>query len=348
MSCESHCDPADLKQEREADYRVLDAAGSHDEIGAYLGARTPLRVLPQRSPDEPDPDFALACLREVNRFHAGLAAEYRAYAQAKELPLDDVLRHVSLNVTRGQVGQCSTVGRRTAAGSVIVGRNYDFRYRQQLRYLVHTSPPGYAANIGTNSGLVGGRYDGVNEHGLFVSLHTVLSDRLPSLRPGIPFHLVVRIALEICTSAREAMDTVRRMPLFHSFNYFMADADEMYVVEGHPDGSQVMGGAMEVLAATNHFRHPDMLKHHGRRPFTCSHTRLSRLLAGASPVDEDSLRVLLSDHVAPVCGHHDGSATLWSAICDPAAPRIAYSQGAPCRNPHQALPWPGTWPRPGA
>ena len=337
-------DEANLHQEKQADYRVLNIRGEHHTIGQYLGQHTPLRTLPRRSPKAPDLDYAWACLRAVSRFHAGIEAEYRGFAETKGLPLSDLLPHISLNVTNGQVGQCSTFGYRGKAGQIVIGRNYDFRYRQQLRYLIHTAPPGYAALVGTNSGLIGGRYDGVNEHGLFVSLHTVMADRPEIVGPGVPFHLVVRIALETCRTAREAMDAIRLMPHVHSFNYFMADQHEMYVVEAHPEQVQVMGGRADILAATNHYEHPALQRLHGRRSLVHSRARLAYLSHPPQGWADDTYRTaqrLLSDHSVPVCGHQDGAATLWSAVCDPAERRVAYALGAPCRNPYQDMSWPG-------
>jgi hypothetical protein len=51
---------------------------------------------------------------------------------------------------------------------------------------------------------------------------------------------------------------------------------------------------------------------------------------------------ILSDHDAPMCGHTDGMAPLWSVIADLANHRLAYTRGAPCRNEYQDMPWPGT------
>ncbi len=339
------CDEENLAQEERADYRIFTAPGAHAAIGRYLGRVTPLRTIPQRTPDKPDPDFGWACLREVSRIDPGLEAEYEGFAEAKQLPLAQLLSHVSLNVTRGQIGQCSTVGYRGSDGRVRIGRNYDFRHRQHHRYLIYTAPPGYAAHLGTNSGLIGGRYDGVNEFGVFVSLHTVMSEHPKCIRPGVPFHLVVRIALETCRTAREAMNTIRLMPLFHTFNYFMADRDEMYVVESHAGTVRVSGGRTDVLAVTNHYQHPDLQPFHGRRTLTHSRGRLLRLRRGPSTWDSSDplqpIQEVMSDHSAHVCGHDDGAATLWSAVCDPGSRRVAYALGAPCRNAYCELAWPG-------
>ena len=344
MTTASHT--TDRAQERDADYRIFDVVGTHHEIGRHLGRSTPLRVVPERSAAPPDIDYAWACLKQIRQFHPDLEAEYAGFAEAKSVPIENVLSHISLNVTNGRVGQCSTVGFRTANGHIVIGRNYDFRYRQRLRYLIHTRPPGYAAHWGTNSGLIGGRYDGVNEFGVFVSLHTVMADRPRRTAPGVPFHLVLRIALETCDSARAAMNTIRMMPVFHSFNYFVADAEEMFLIETHPSRIQVTGGNASIVAVTNHYQHPALQSLHGKRTLQHSRERLAflRVRADARSTDEEPITVaqrLLRDHTTPICGHHDGAATLWSAVCAPAEHRLSYALGAPCRNPYRDLPWPG-------
>lgn len=338
--------PPDIEQELLADYRIFNLTGAHRAIGFSLGAQTPLRTIPKRGPREPDPDYAWACLRVIRQFHPGLEAELAGFAEAKGIPLEDLLPHISLNVTNGQVGQCSTLGYRTAKGQVVVGRNYDFRYQQQLRYLIHTAPPGYAAHVGTNSGLVAGRYDGVNEHGLFASLHTVMTDRPVAVSAGIPFHLVVRIVLETVASASEAVRLIRSMPLFHSFNYFVCDRQEMYLVEAHPTAVQVSGGRANTLAVTNHYQHPDLQILHGKRTLAHSRQRLAylrheadRRRGAADPVA--AMQGIMRDHSSGICGHLDGAATLWSAVCMPEEQRVAYALGAPCRNEYRDFPWPG-------
>jgi len=346
MAAFDNDNPRDIEQECQADYRVFNIAGAHRAIGQWLGARTPLRVISKQGPCEPDPDYAWACLKAVRQFHPDLEAEFLGFAEAKGVRFEELLPHLSLNVANGQVGQCSTLGYRTATGQIVVGRNYDFRYRQQLRYLICTTPPGYSAHIGTNSGLVAGRYDGVNEHGVFASLHTVMADRPESVQAGVPFHLVIRIVLETCVTAREAMRLICRMPLFQSFNYFVADREEMYLVEAYPSRVQVTGGRANVLAVTNHYQHPELQSLHGQRTLQHSRQRLVYLRREAAirhnaPDPFAAMQDIMRDHTVPVCGHLDGAATLWSAVCLPAEQRLAYALGAPCRNPYQVFPWPG-------
>lgn len=335
----------DLQQELEADYRMFDLAGSHHAIGRALGSQTELRKLREWGHRRPSKTFAEGCAAAVSRFHPGIMEEYAGFAAAHRVDPADLLPHVSLNLPYGEAGACSALVCRTSGGNLIAGRNYDFFYRQRMRHIVRLAPPGYYASIGTNSGLVGGRYEGVNEHGLFVSMHSIMANRPPAVRPGIAFHLVVRIALETCSTAKEAVRFLRGAPHIDSFNYTVADPAAMYVVEAYPQLTRVFEGA-GYLAVTNHYRDPNLRALQGRRDLSNSLRRLERLEAQATARGPESysldwLAAVLCDHGPPLCGHRDGIATLWSSVLDLTDRRVYYSLGAPCRNRYQELLWPG-------
>ncbi len=100
------------------------------------------------------------------------------------------------------------------------------------------------------------------------------------------------------------------------------------------------------LAVTNHYKDPELRALQGRRDLSNSENRMAVLEAYASGNEPDSfttggLKVVLQDHTAPMCGHRDGIATLWSCICDLTGHSIAYSFGNPCRNEYQEIAWPG-------
>lgn len=250
---------------------------------------------------------------------------------------------------------CSTVAVLTADGPV-VGRNYDFFYWATTRHLITTRPApppgppeaatpppqparwpdrgGPLAHVGMYDGLLAGRHDGMNEAGLFASLHGVRSAPPARRRPGLFSVLVVRIVLETCRTAREAVERIRSLPHLASYNYLVADDREVFVVEAHPERTRVREAENGVLAATNHFRHPDMVGL-GRKAPSGSVARyrfLSETAARLRPASAETVAGLMRDHKTPVCGHADGMATFWSAVALPAARRVSYCLGAPCRN----------------
>jgi Acyl-coenzyme A:6-aminopenicillanic acid acyl-transferase len=173
-----------------------------------------------------------------------------------------------------------------------------------------------------------------------------MANRPKSAPPGIAFHLVLRIALETCATAKEAARFMQEIPHLDSFNYMMVDANSMYTVEAYPGLVKVFEGG-DYLAITNHYRDPELRALQGRRDLANSESRMSVLEkfaaeAGPGGFTVDGIKSVMADHTAPMCGHRDGIATLWSAICDLTDKSIAYSFGAPCRNEYRHLPWPGT------
>jgi len=126
---------ADLRQEREADYRTFELAGDHATIGYQMGLATPLRPVEHWRDPATDLAFARACAQVVGRFHPPLLDEYRGYAQAQGRPWEEVLPHFSLNLPEGTLSGCTTLARRLPDGHLLVARNYDFLYTQRQRYL---------------------------------------------------------------------------------------------------------------------------------------------------------------------------------------------------------------------
>lgn len=355
----------DRAQEAAANYDTYIIGGTHGEIGNRLGERygtfgpTAAELHPEHA------DFARACRDEVVAIHPALVGEIDSHARAVGRSVDDVLWHYCLGVgapsapddeSGGAAGSasanCSSVGVMTAEGPVIA-RNYDFFYFETWRHLVTTQPQGAFGHTGMWTGLLGGRYDGVNAAGVWVSIHGGGCRPPAKSTPGVGFHHLCRIVLETCASAREAVDMLCSAPHLASYNYFVADAHEMYVVEAHPETTAVRTPEDGVLVCTNHPMHEDLLAmtetpilENSRRRADYLHRGAGRALStfasgkGTSGDVTAALQSLMQDHSVPVCGHDDGLATFWSAVCIPRRRELAYSLGAPCRNDYVAAHWP--------
>ncbi len=328
------------------DYRFFELAGDHYACGYAVGRATELRQLPPAGERASTLRFARACADVVREVYPPLLDEYRGYADAQGRPWEDVLPHFSLNHAAGEAGGCSSLAWRSADGHVMVARNYDFLGSQRSRHLLRAGPAGALATLGTNASLIGGRYDGVNQAGLFAALHLVQAETPGRIPPGIPFHLVPRILLETCTTVQQAIALLLDLPVLHAFNYLLADAGGFAVVEVHPTAKRVREGD-RWLAVTNHFQHPDMQKLHGRRAHAHSRRRaeaLQRFAQQAGVPAWSWAQGMLRDHATPLCHHERVLATLWAVIADLTARRAAYCQGAPCRGTFVELAWPAEAP----
>lgn len=342
------------------DYRAFDIRGSHAHIGYELGKADPPFAMQFWWAPPPAPPFAAACRDVVHDLHPHLIDEFDAYADAQQLPARELWRkscrvHLKARV-RPEHLRGSDAGREIAEGcstfawfgaeGAIVGRNYDYLPQQARRQRIRFTPDCCAhASIGARGGVPCGRYDGMNQHGLFVSLHVVMTDTPgeAEVRPGVPFHIVARLALELCVTAREAADLLERLPHLSSLNYLVADPRDAFVIEADPRRVRTLERDGDLIAATNHYRHPDMRPLQGQRAFANSECRLAFMLSQAgesqsagSPLERAER--IMADRSAPMCGLSGSLTTLWSCVADLGARRIRYAPGPPSEVAYEDVP----------
>lgn len=339
----------------DADYQTLDLSGPHYQLGLAQGAHTERFAVPAWWPAPPELAFAAECAAHIADIHPPLLDELRGYADGQHLPYTELLRGVCRRSMRLRApyapivypeGGCSSFAFVDVAGHVRVGRNYDFHPIQRVRQRVRLKPEVGRPSVGMRGSVPGGRYDGVNDAGLFICLHVALSVEPADLQPGIPFHLLPRLVLETCATTREAVDLLTRVRHLHAFNYLIADASgDLAVVEAHhlrirvlePSVAQDGISPKNFIACTNHFRHPEMLEFQRHRKLTHSHQRLGFLYQQANLTPHCSL---LTDHPSNLCGHSGGHTTLWSLTADLSARTLAYAKGPPCETGYENVSWP--------
>ncbi|MCS7061264.1 MAG: C45 family peptidase [Anaerolineae bacterium] len=339
------------------DYRFFDLAGTHAELGYLLGRNDPPFTMQPWWAPPAAPSFTRACAAVVRALHPPLMDEFEAYADAQHRDADSLWQQccrvdLKARFRMGPEG-CSTFAWHRR-GRAVIGRNYDYwpmqARRQRIRFVPSASGPSNAlhASVGARGGAPCGRYDGFNQAGLFVSLHVVMTDAPERVAPGVPFHLVGRLALERCQTARQAVDLLTHIPHLSSLNYLLADPTQAFVVEADPRRVRVREETSNgALAATNHFQHPDMRPLQGRRSVRHSACRASFLstqpahwLDDAHTVDEllDIAQAVMADRSAPVCGVDGALATLWSWVAELSTRRIRYAPGAPHVTPFVEVP----------
>jgi hypothetical protein len=223
---------------------------------------------------------------------------------------------------------------------VLAGRTYDFYTRMRTRHLLITQPDDGYRHIAMNGGLVGGRYDGINEHGVFVALHKVMADRPDQHEPGVPYHLLPRLALQCCRTAEQAADLITHLPHLSSFNYTLADPSGTLIAlecyPGKPVHRRVPSGCgNDVIAVTNHYTSPELRPLQRKRPVDDSIRRKQALeaIAKRDAAPWDATLAAVADHDGGVCCHREFGSTLWAGVFDLSAKEAAYSFGAPCRKP---------------
>lgn len=320
-----------LRQEQNADYRHYIATGNHYTIGKKTADKSGSLIRFGQRLNQTQIEIARNCKEQLKKHFPKLIDEFKGYQDALGLPEEMLLPHYSLSTEGG----CSAIAIKTSDG-MLVGRNYDFYYYENRRHLIKTNPESGYAHIGIHEGLVGGRFDGINEKGLFVCFNGAGSHPLIT-RTGISFHHIVRLLLEKCESAEEARDTLLSLPIKEPKSYLLADTNTAYVVEAdiHKSIYREMDDGQIVM--TNHFVHPEMgqknvYPNSVQRFKHLSH--IGRTIQG-SATKMDMLKTNLADHTAPLCGHVNGLATFWSCVGNLSEMNMEYCLGAPCRNEYK-------------
>ena len=336
------------------DTTPFDLRGTHYDIGVKLGQASALFTIPPWWPEPPSLEFAEACAREIAAFDAPLLDEVHGYADGQSQSYKQILRILCRQRLAGRIpagravpvapeqGGCTSLAWRSPDGRILIGRNYDFHEVQRIRQRIRLHPAEGFPTVGMRGSVPGGRYDGVNEAGLFVCLHIVLSEWVDEPRAGIPFHLIPRILLEKCRTMDEAVNKILAMPHLHSFNYLIADPDGFCCVECHHDRIRIVHPEDDLLATGNFYRHPEMTPLQKNRQQIVSRHRVAYLESGAWQHHEPdrAIRAAMEDHSNRVCGHEGGHTTLWSCVADLTERKIYYTAGSPCREPYLNIPWP--------
>lgn len=324
-----------LHEEQNADYQVYEATGSHSDIGritALRGGGLFLAGLSTKWTPE-QRTYAEQCREIVSKLFPEIINEFRGYAAALQLEEDDLLGYFSL----GAIGGCSALTVRTPEG-IVVTRNYDYLYYENRRHLILTRPERGLAHIGIHEGLIGGRFDGLNEKGLFVSFNGA-GEHPNQTAPGVSFHLIMRYLLEKCKDAREAKEFLLSVPVKEAKSYLVVDQNDAFVAEVHTDHRAIRNMEDDILVVTNHFVHQEMTRY--LPSFKKSAIRYNRLISAgadikAAPKNADELlQQAFTDHQARTCGHVEGLATFWSCKANTASKQIKYALGAPCRNEYK-------------
>jgi predicted choloylglycine hydrolase len=201
-------------------------------------------------------------------------------------------------------------------------RNYDWDYRLFHGVVARTAYTGRRV-LGTLDCLWG-LLDGVNDGGLAVSL--TFGGR-PQVGEGFGIPLVIRYVLEVCASADEALQVLRRVPVHMSYNVTALDAAGQWATAYlAPDRPTRI---TDLAAVTNHQGRVEWEPYTAAIRSTERLERLKQLLADRTDVSGVVAACLRSPLYAT--RFHEGFGTLYTAEDRPAEGTLRYH-------------WPGrTW-----
>lgn len=128
-------------------------------------------------------------------------------------------------------------------------RNYDFTPAQYEGVFLLQQTKDVLASAGYTLQQLG-RHDGVNEAGVVIGLHFVSHH---SYREGVSPWLAVRMVLDQCRNAEEAVDVLKEVPHAACYNFSVGDDTGARVIVEASPGRVVVHRSDDVLGCSNHF-----------------------------------------------------------------------------------------------
>lgn len=148
-------------------------------------------------------------------------------------------------------------GQKTADGSMLIGRNFDFwvgdKFAENQIVTFHRPANGFAFASITWGGFTG-VVSGMNEKGLTVTINAARSD-IP-FSAATPVSLVAREVLQYASNIKEAVAIAGRRKMFVSESFLVGSAADRraVVIEKTPDELAVYDPQQDNIQCTNHYQ----------------------------------------------------------------------------------------------
>jgi len=230
--------------------------------------------------------------------------EMRGVAEGCGLPYEDVLA-MNAGVDRFQAMMCSTVaasGEATRGGEVLLGRNLDFPGRGLLHKatVVAVFCPDDGAPVAsvTWPGLVG-VLSGMNARGV-AGATMMIHRRRAELKPGLPYLLLYRDALERADDAGDVLAAIREAPRTLPNNFTVVDASgTALVVEFDAERALARPAEGGAVCSTNFFHSPELQGAGWRIGTRRYESLLAYVEANRGAVDVEGVRGALAEVATP-------------------------------------------------
>ncbi|HEQ72486.1 MAG TPA: hypothetical protein ENN69_08355 [Spirochaetia bacterium] len=262
---------------------------------------------------------AEALFRMNETWCPGLNDEIEGFAEELGVSPESVVWYTATIPRSSNCSQFAILPDRSAAGTVICGRSYEWSLEDELT-LRTIRIKGRYAHTGF-SVFVFGRLDGLNEAGLWVSMTAGNpGPNLPQNR-GFRFWALVRTILDRAATVKEAVEIASSFPLAFEVTLLTADkSGHAALIEKGPDYQSIARADSGVLFSTNHFTLPGVRE---RQPEIHRHSQLrSQYLAGALArgglSSESAERILRAPFPDGLVTHYfsEWFGTLWSMYAD--------------------------------
>jgi isopenicillin-N N-acyltransferase-like protein len=202
---------------------------------------------------------------------------------------------------------CTSFGawnQKTADGSLLIGRNFDFwvgdRFAENKIVSFMRPEKGYAFASVTWGGFIG-VVSGMNEKGLTVTINAARSD-IP-FGAATPVSLVAREVLQYASNIKEAIAIAKKRKMFVSESFLVGSAADhkAVVIEKTPDELSVYDPAQDNIQCTNHYQSELFgkqklnMEQKDRSASVYRYKRLEELMQQNYPLTPEKMAAILRD-----------------------------------------------------
>ena len=232
----------------------------------------------------------------------------------------------------GACSQIAVMPDKSQNGHLLAARSYEYSLDDEMIYCV-TRVPGAYRHAGFSL-FQAGRFDGMNEKGLAVTMSSCEVVKSSEGEAGLNFAAPIRTLLDRCATVDEALERLAPMPVRGNFQMMLADGDRAAVVEFGPGVRAIRRPVNGYLAAFNHYRSPEITSILPEKRYFSSARQdaVDAFMAAHDKVSLDDLKALLTANVPrglSCRAYSDGFGTLHSMLFDLTDRRLFCAMGAP-------------------
>lgn len=302
--------------------------GSSYEVGKFRGdtiKKYPSEVEYFSSPLEGNDYLSVREVDKImqvfDKYCPGLNEEILGFADSLEIPHEKVVFYANSYENSCNCSQFAALTPITKDNQIYVGRSYEYSTDDELR-LCTTRVKGKASHIGFSLHHFG-RFDGINEHGLCVTMSAAVPGVVPKSE-GCKFWVVIRSLLDNCKDISDAKQLLSQIPISDNANFLLVDKSgkgilvEIACFENKINISYK--NSEKYLISTNHYTTEDMIKFNYNRMWQSIERYNiieSQIISSSPNVEINTLKSILANKMPEgVCCHHfeDGLGTLRSML----------------------------------
>lgn len=204
------------------------------------------------------------------KYCPGIIEELQGFSDSLDINIENLALHYFPPFPQDQKKQNCTglifLPQITENGHILVGRTYDWLWKEEDNRLCSTRITGKNSHIGFST-LLFGRLEGINEHGLCIIMIGGGAWNTPvKNKRALPFWLPLRGLLENYKTTQEVLDNLLKIPIWTTTNFLIVDhKGHAALVEGNDSEYAVKEihskSDEHSLYSTNVYKLPEMIKY---------------------------------------------------------------------------------------